>query len=182
LRWQDVDFGTEASMNGSNGWVRVQASLPGKPGPFDGMQGADGAVIQGAWEGFTPKWQKARTVPMLPGARAALLPREQGGLYPYDVLPDGSPHPFSEREPHQLVFPSPHALSTIQGVLSEAGFAMADVVRVQYTVTEAEYRHDIAPALRAAFGEVRPASTLVVAGLAEAEMKVEIEVTAYRPS
>ncbi|MEL7138346.1 MAG: RidA family protein [Pseudomonadota bacterium] len=75
-----------------------------------------------------------------------------------------------------------NALSTIEGVLSEAGFAMADVVRVQYTVTEAEYRHDIAPALRAAFGEVRPASTLVVAGLAEAEMKVEIEVTAYRPS
>ncbi|MEM7499443.1 MAG: RidA family protein [Pseudomonadota bacterium] len=75
-----------------------------------------------------------------------------------------------------------NALKTIAGVLDEAGFAMGDVVRVQYTVTDAALRHAIAPALRAVFADVKPASTLVVAGLAEPEMKVEIEVTAYRPS
>ena len=38
----------------------------------------------------------------------------------------------------------------------------------------------MAPALREALGEVRPAATLVVAGLIEPEMKIEIEVTAFR--
>ncbi|MGF1554426.1 MAG: RidA family protein [Paracoccaceae bacterium] len=71
-----------------------------------------------------------------------------------------------------------NALATIARTLEEAGFAMADVVRVQTTVTEAEHRHAIAPALRAAFADIRPPATLVVAGLAEPAMKVEIEVTA----
>ncbi len=31
------------------------------------------------------------------------------------------------------------------------------------------------------FGEVRPAATIVVCGLLKAEMKVEVEVTAYKP-
>ena len=39
---------------------------------------------------------------------------------------------------------------------------------------------EIAPALREALGAVRPAATMVVAGLTEPEMKVEIEVTAFR--
>lgn len=73
-----------------------------------------------------------------------------------------------------------NALATIAATLAEAGFAMADVVRVQYTVTDAELRHAIAPALRAALGDVRPAATMVVAGLIAPEMKVEIEVTAFR--
>ncbi|MCL5776714.1 RidA family protein [Limibaculum sp. FT325] len=73
-----------------------------------------------------------------------------------------------------------NALATIAATLAEAGFAMADIVRVQYTVTDAELRHEIAPALRRALSGVRPAATMVVAGLIAPEMKVEIEVTAYR--
>lgn len=73
-----------------------------------------------------------------------------------------------------------NAFATIARSLDEAGFAMADIVRVQYTVTDPELRHEIAPALREALGEVRPAATMVVAGLITPEMKVEIEVTAYR--
>ena len=57
---------------------------------------------------------------------------------------------------------------------------MADIVRVHYTITDARYRAEIAPALREALGAVRPAATMVVAGLNEPEMKVEIEVTAFR--
>ena len=72
------------------------------------------------------------------------------------------------------------AFATIARTLAEAGFAMADVVRVQYTLTDAALRSEIAPALREALGEVRPAATMVVAGLTEPEMKVEIEVTAFR--
>lgn len=72
------------------------------------------------------------------------------------------------------------AFDTIARTLAEAGFAMADVVRVQYTITDPAWRAEIAPALRAALGDVRPAATMVVAGLNEPEMKVEIEVTAFR--
>ncbi|GMG82750.1 RidA family protein [Paralimibaculum aggregatum] len=73
-----------------------------------------------------------------------------------------------------------NALATISGALAEAGFAMSEVVRVQYTITAPELQAEIAPALREAFGTVRPAATMVVAGLVAPEMKVEIEVTAYR--
>lgn len=34
------------------------------------------------------------------------------------------------------------------------------------------------PALRAAFGEIRPAATMIEAGLADPRMKIEIEVDA----
>jgi enamine deaminase RidA (YjgF/YER057c/UK114 family) len=72
------------------------------------------------------------------------------------------------------------AFATIARTLEEAGFAMADIVRVQYTITDRAWRSEIAPALREALGDVRPAATMVVAGLNEPEMKVEIEVTAFR--
>ena len=72
------------------------------------------------------------------------------------------------------------AFATIARTLAEAGFAMADIVRVQYTITDPAWRTEIAPALREALGAVRPAATMVVAGLNEPEMKVEIEVTAFR--
>ena len=72
------------------------------------------------------------------------------------------------------------ALATIGGVLEEAGFSFADVVRVQVTITDPALQHEIAPALRDAFADVRPASTMVVAGLVAPEMKVEIEVTALK--
>ena len=73
-----------------------------------------------------------------------------------------------------------NALATIARVLAEAGFAMSDVVRVNYVIVEAGLAAEIAPALRAALGEVRPAATMIVGGLIAPEMKVEIEVTAFR--
>jgi enamine deaminase RidA (YjgF/YER057c/UK114 family) len=73
-----------------------------------------------------------------------------------------------------------NAFATIARTLAEAGFAMSDIVRVTYIITDAALRGEIAPAIRAALGEVRPAATMVVAGLNEPEMKVEIEVTAFR--
>jgi enamine deaminase RidA (YjgF/YER057c/UK114 family) len=84
------------------------------------------------------------------------------------------------RMPGPAVEQARAALATVVRTLGEAGFAAADVVRVQYTITDASLRSEIAPALREAFGEVRPAATMLVAGLTEPEMKVEIEVTAFR--
>ncbi len=73
-----------------------------------------------------------------------------------------------------------NCFATIRAVLAEAGFAWADIVRVQYTITDAAWVDTIAPVLGAELGAVRPAATMVVAGLIRPEMKIEIEVTALR--
>jgi enamine deaminase RidA (YjgF/YER057c/UK114 family) len=73
-----------------------------------------------------------------------------------------------------------NCFATIRRVLDEAGFAMADIVRVQYTVTDQALVDALVPVLGAHLGEVRPAATMVIAGLIRPEMKVEIEVTAFK--
>ena len=75
-----------------------------------------------------------------------------------------------------------NALRTIAETLAKAGFEMADVVRVQHTITDPAVQEEIAPALQEALGDVRPAGTMVVAGLVAPEMKIEIEVTALKRS
>ncbi|OYU38147.1 MAG: hypothetical protein CFE33_17365 [Pseudorhodobacter sp. PARRP1] len=73
-----------------------------------------------------------------------------------------------------------NCFATIRAVLSEAGFEMADIVRVQYTVVSAELVDALVPALGEALEHIRPAATMVIAGLIRPEMKVEIEVTAFK--
>lgn len=73
-----------------------------------------------------------------------------------------------------------NCFATIRSVLDEAGFAMTDIVRVQYTITDRALVDQIAPALSEALGDVRPAATMVVAGLIRPEMLIEIEVTAMQ--
>ena len=74
-----------------------------------------------------------------------------------------------------------NALATIEKTLVEAGFAMKDVVRVRYIVSDWEFVDRVFAVLGEAFGDIRPAATMVIAGLIEPEMKIEIEATAYRP-
>jgi enamine deaminase RidA (YjgF/YER057c/UK114 family) len=72
---------------------------------------------------------------------------------------------------------------TIEKVLAEAGFALADVVRATYYVTNSRDRDAVVGVCAERFRDIRPAGTfLVVAGLFAPEMKVEIEVTAKRRS
>lgn len=73
-----------------------------------------------------------------------------------------------------------NCFATIAAVLAEAGFAMEDIVRVQYTLTDAALLEAATPALGAAMGEIRPAATIVVAGLIRPEMLIEVEVTAFK--
>lgn len=73
-----------------------------------------------------------------------------------------------------------NCFATIAKVLTEGGFTMEDIVRVQYTVTSADFVDAIVPVLGEALGEIRPAATMVIAGLIKPEMKVEIEVTAFK--
>ena len=68
----------------------------------------------------------------------------------------------------------------ISAVLAEAGASLADVVRVNYIITNADYADVVFPIFGSYFHAVRPAATLIVAGLLKPEMKIEIEVTARR--
>lgn len=66
--------------------------------------------------------------------------------------------------------------------LAQAGAVLRDVVRVRYIVPVASDFEKTWPVLRRYFGDVRPAATMIAAGLADPRMKIEIEVTAKRPS
>ena len=82
--------------------------------------------------------------------------------------------------PEGIAAQAQNCFTTIAGVLAEAGFTMEDIVRVQYTVTDVALVDELVPALGAAMGEIRPAATMVIAGLIKPEMLVEIEVTAFK--
>ena len=73
-----------------------------------------------------------------------------------------------------------NAIATIRKALADGGFSLQDVVRVQYTVTDAVLVDELSPVLGEAFSEIRPAATMVIAGLIRPEMLVEIEVTALK--
>ena len=73
-----------------------------------------------------------------------------------------------------------NCFKTIIWALEQGGFTLSDTVRVQYTITDAGMVDALLPVLGESFGEIRPAATMVVAGLIKPEMKIEIEVTALK--
>ncbi|TRD16692.1 RidA family protein [Palleronia caenipelagi] len=74
-----------------------------------------------------------------------------------------------------------NALNTIARALAEAGAGVKDVVRVRYILPDAALWPRCWPVTSAVFDEIRPAATMIVAGLQEPEMLIEIEVTARLP-
>jgi len=71
-----------------------------------------------------------------------------------------------------------NTLGTISRTLEDAGSSLKDVVRVRYYLTDVKYMELVGPILGSYFGNIRPAATMVIAGLIAPEMKIEIEVTA----
>jgi enamine deaminase RidA (YjgF/YER057c/UK114 family) len=71
-------------------------------------------------------------------------------------------------------------LKNIQSALRQAGADFADVVRVTYMLPDAARFPDCWPILRKYFGTVRPAATMISAGLSDPRMQIEIEVTARK--
>jgi enamine deaminase RidA (YjgF/YER057c/UK114 family) len=71
-------------------------------------------------------------------------------------------------------------LRNIEAALAEAKCTVADVVRVRYLLPDREDFEPCWPVLRRYFGDVRPAATMLVCGLADPRMKIEIEVYARR--
>ncbi len=73
-----------------------------------------------------------------------------------------------------------NALGTIARALAEGGFALTDVVRATYYIADVAHWDVVGPVLGETFGGIRPAATCIVTGLVTPEMKIEIEVTAFR--
>jgi len=86
----------------------------------------------------------------------------------------------SMQMPDGVAAQASNCFDTISRVLAEAEFQMADIARVQYTVTDRALVNEVQPVLEQYLGEIRPAATMVIAQLIEPEMKIEIEVTAFR--
>ena len=73
-------------------------------------------------------------------------------------------------------------LKNIQSALTQAGAEFADIVRVTYLLPNAARFAECWPILRKYFGAIRPAATMISAGLADPRMQIEIEVTARKRS
>jgi enamine deaminase RidA (YjgF/YER057c/UK114 family) len=79
-----------------------------------------------------------------------------------------------------VVAQTEQCLKNIDDALKQAGSKMEDVVRVMYILPDAKDFEKCWPALKKCFGEIRPAATMISAGLADSRMKIEIQVTAKR--
>lgn len=71
-------------------------------------------------------------------------------------------------------------LKNIQAALRQAGAELADIVRVTYLVPNGARFPECWPILRKYLGAIRPAATMISAGLADPRMQIEIEVTARK--
>jgi len=102
-------------------------------------------------------------------------------LGPFCFVSGTTGYDYSKMEmPEDVATQTANALRTIEGALQQAGFAMSDVVRATYYLTDVAYADTIIPILGKTFGEIRPAASVVIAQLLKPEMKVEIEVTACK--
>ncbi|MCE5974189.1 RidA family protein [Sinirhodobacter sp. WL0062] len=88
--------------------------------------------------------------------------------------------PVTKTFPDSVLDQARNTLATIKSVLEGAGFSLNDVVRATYIITDGAYMEEIIPALSETFGEIRPAATMMIAGLVNPAMKIEIEVTAFK--
>jgi enamine deaminase RidA (YjgF/YER057c/UK114 family)/catechol 2,3-dioxygenase-like lactoylglutathione lyase family enzyme len=88
--------------------------------------------------------------------------------YAANTLPDG------------IVEQCEQAIANIERALERAGATLGDVVRVHYILPERSDFEACWPILRRAFGGAPPAATMIVAGLLDPRMRIEIEVTAVR--
>lgn len=88
------------------------------------------------------------------------------------IWPDGSCDPDPEIQTRRC-------LEIILEALAQAGASAKHVVRTRMFITHASYADAVSRAHGAVFGEIRPASTMVViVGMLDPRWKVEIEADA----
>lgn len=79
-----------------------------------------------------------------------------------------------------VVAQAEQCFQNIESALQQAECSLVDVVRVRYIFPDRNDFEPCWPVFQAYLGEIRPAATMIVAGLADEHMKLEIEVTARR--
>lgn len=79
-----------------------------------------------------------------------------------------------------VVVQADRCFQNIQRALADAKCRLTDVVRVTYIVPDRDDFPKTWPILQRYLGDIRPAATMIVAGLSDPRMKIEIEVTARR--
>lgn len=82
--------------------------------------------------------------------------------------------------PEDVADQAVQCLKNIQAALEEAGSSLDKVVRARYYLPNGDDFKACWPALGEAFGKAKPAATMIICGLMEPSMKIEIEVTAKR--
>ena len=80
-----------------------------------------------------------------------------------------------------VVAQADQAFRNIAAALAQAGASLDDVVRALFIVPNREDWQPCWPVVKKYFGQAKPASTLIHAGLQTDAMKIEIEVTARLP-
>lgn len=73
-----------------------------------------------------------------------------------------------------------NAFSNIMAALKSTEFELGHTARVQYTVSDKKYIPEILPVIKQYFGNILPAATMVIAGMVDDKMKIEVEVTCYK--
>jgi len=71
-------------------------------------------------------------------------------------------------------------IKNIEKALQAADASLADIVRLTYILPQAGEFERCWPTLKKYFGGIRPAATMISAGLADDNMKIEIEATAVK--
>ena len=88
---------------------------------------------------------------------------------------------YSKNElPESAAQQAQNTFTNIMTALKAAEFELGHTIRVQYTVADRKYVKEVLPVIQKHFGNILPAATMVVAGLIDEKMKIEIEVTAYK--
>lgn len=73
-------------------------------------------------------------------------------------------------------------IRNISQALTEAGSQLEDIIQVRYILPDGGEFRDCWPVLRKYFGQIRPAATMIVAGILDPRMKIEIEAMARKAS
>jgi enamine deaminase RidA (YjgF/YER057c/UK114 family) len=94
-----------------------------------------------------------------------------------DAGPDGT-----SQHPGDAAGQARAAFAIVARALGDAGFAVEDVVRTRMYIVRPDDAASVAAVNGEIFGDIRPASTLVVvAGLIDPSLLVEVEAEARRP-
>ncbi|WP_203257203.1 RidA family protein [Hyunsoonleella ulvae] len=79
-----------------------------------------------------------------------------------------------------IVEQTEQCLINIKSTLEQAGASLSDIVRVTYILPNASDFESCWPILKKYLGKIKPAATMFSAGLADKNMKIEIQVTALK--